>query len=596
MAPAPRLTETGPRLLRAGPLSAVLDGPALRWIRFRGQEVVRAIQPTTRDRDWRTISAIVERIAVDEPRDGEGACATLALRMNAPGVSVESELTVDCRTSGRLVVDYVATAVTPTTVQRLGLVVLLPAGAAGASFAADGPAGPVSGLLPVSIEDERVVTDCERLAWHPSPDLEARLTFEGPLWEIEDQRAWSDASFKAYSPPLRVPHPVALAPGTTQKVRVTLDVSPAAGRASRRPSSSATTGAVRVTGSAIGVVPPIGTGWTRPLADHERADLAAMRVGHLRVVVDHDDPDWRATLAAAGDDARVLGCPLELELVGFGDDAALAEVAAATNATSRIAGVLVFGGDGDDGLVTSSAASIARARAAFQAAHRPPPVGGGTRANLAELLARRPPVDGCDRVSLAVSPQVHADDDATILENAGVVGDVLARAAAAAGGRPLTVACSLRPRFNAYAQPPERSLPVDGGDPRFAEPIGTAWLITTLAGAFQAPPARLTIGEATGPGGMAGTPERSPTGVRRVLRAAPAGSTLHSVDVSGPVAAFAVTVGGSVRIVLANGSGRRLGVRWFVDEIGTGSGTVNLGPYGSAIVELSATTSSAALL
>jgi len=33
------------------------------------------------------------------------------------------------------------------------------------------------------------------------------ISFEGDVFETEDQRNWTDASFKTYCPPLRLPYP-----------------------------------------------------------------------------------------------------------------------------------------------------------------------------------------------------------------------------------------------------------------------------------------------------------------------------------------------------------------------------------------------------
>lgn len=43
-----------PRLLRAGPLSAEFEGGNLRYARFGGEEVIRAISFLVRDRLWAT--------------------------------------------------------------------------------------------------------------------------------------------------------------------------------------------------------------------------------------------------------------------------------------------------------------------------------------------------------------------------------------------------------------------------------------------------------------------------------------------------------------------------------------------------------------
>ena len=56
--------------LTAGPVTLVLEGGALRWIRYRGIEVIRGIAFLVRDRTWNTAAATIENLRID--REGEG--------------------------------------------------------------------------------------------------------------------------------------------------------------------------------------------------------------------------------------------------------------------------------------------------------------------------------------------------------------------------------------------------------------------------------------------------------------------------------------------------------------------------------------------
>jgi len=55
---------TPPRVLRAGMLSAELEAGNLRYIRWNGEEVLRAISFIVRDPDWGTLSLcfVAERV------------------------------------------------------------------------------------------------------------------------------------------------------------------------------------------------------------------------------------------------------------------------------------------------------------------------------------------------------------------------------------------------------------------------------------------------------------------------------------------------------------------------------------------------------
>jgi len=50
------LVDPGPRLLRAGPLSIELVDGVLRYLRFGGVEVLRAVAFLVRDENWGTLA------------------------------------------------------------------------------------------------------------------------------------------------------------------------------------------------------------------------------------------------------------------------------------------------------------------------------------------------------------------------------------------------------------------------------------------------------------------------------------------------------------------------------------------------------------
>lgn len=68
-------TESAPesfRILRAGPLEVRLENGNLRYVRFEGHEVLRAISYVVRDKDWGTLSgAISDLVILEEPGNFE---------------------------------------------------------------------------------------------------------------------------------------------------------------------------------------------------------------------------------------------------------------------------------------------------------------------------------------------------------------------------------------------------------------------------------------------------------------------------------------------------------------------------------------------
>jgi hypothetical protein len=199
--------------------------------------------------------------------------------------------------------------------------------------------------------------------------------------------------------------------------------------------------------------------------------------------------------------ARELEAPLELAVrVGAPRDALLRsladEVAAQRAAVSTW---LLFGEDGlstPDGLVEA-------ARVALAAAAKGARFGGGSERYFAELNRRRPPT-GLDRVSFSMNPQVHAFDDATLVENLATLPALAATVRSFAPGAAVAVSpVTLRPRQDprpASSREPGEAPFTD--DPRQPTAFAAAWTLGLLASAAAAQVASLTLFEMVGPRGV----------------------------------------------------------------------------------------------
>ena len=58
------------RLLTAGPITAMFDNGAIRYIRYRGAEVLRGVSYLLRDKDWGTYAPIIEDLKIRQGKDG----------------------------------------------------------------------------------------------------------------------------------------------------------------------------------------------------------------------------------------------------------------------------------------------------------------------------------------------------------------------------------------------------------------------------------------------------------------------------------------------------------------------------------------------
>jgi len=513
------------RRLRAGPLEATWDDGGLRWIAFDGVEVLRGILLTARDADWRTLAPAITGLHLGT--DADRFSIAFDTRWAGDRFAVDGRVSFEGDRTGRIDARFTA-------------------------FEATHETGAASGVFPVMVTADRFMTETRAMRWDPADDVRALLAFEGDPWETEDQRAWTDASFKSYAPPLAWPHPVTLQAGATKAVGVRLEVA-RIGTSSERAGGRgrATSLHVTVHDDAVGPLPPVGLGWSAPLEPGEAARLRSLHPAHLRVVVDRTRDDWRPELHRAAQDAAAVGTGLQLELVGFADGLARDELVEALGEWPvPIVGALVFGTADDAGLTTSDGSTAGAMRDRLRAFAPGIQVGGGSRAHYAELAAASATaLRSLDTISFAVSPQVHAADAATVMENVATLPVLMESAAVLGQGRLLDVSCSFRPRFGAYATPPERRLAPTRYDDRIETDLGSAWMVGTLAGVLTGHADRVTILEASGPAGVL----RSDAliGIFEAVVSMRTGQLLRVDPVDG-CAALAIRTEDRLRVIVAN--------------------------------------------
>jgi hypothetical protein len=500
------------REVRAGPLTAELDGPDLRYVRYGGVEVVRRLYAAIRDRNWGTVPPELTNVELDV------ADNSFSLRFEAR--NADPALGVDFRWRGELVggsdgtltASLDGTAAEAFEYNRIGWCILHPAQNAGRRFRARTPDGPLEDMLPDTIGAQLVVGGLPAPIFPSFSELEvevadsvwARFELEGDLFETEDQRNWTDASFKTYSTPLSggFPRPAAAGERIAQTVRLAVS--------GPRDEPRDGDGVVEIAvGGSLGLsLPAIGLGAAShdaPLTGREAELLRALGPAHVRVDVHPGEDGWRERLERDLADAATVGTAVELAVFA---DAPLDELAAVLESSRpEIARVLAFSSDEP----TSSQATVAAVRKRVGAA----PVFGGTNVLFTVLNRDRPELDGLDGVAWPLNATVHADDDTSVVETAATHGDTVRSARAFCDGLPLAVTpVTFNQRFNPVATGPEPEpspgrLPsqVDRRQPSL---LGAGWTLATAKHLAEAGAASVTYFETTGWRGVMETPVGSP--------------------------------------------------------------------------------------
>ena len=303
--------------LRAGPLTAFMEGADLRDLRWRGVEIVRRLYFALRDENWDTIPAQLENLSID------AGANTFLIAFDAHhrnrDVDFRWHATIHGAQNGNITYTMSGQALRGFRYCRIGFCVLHPP--EHGSYRGITPAGPITGELPKAIAPQPyeggfyipLFDAVSSLTVSLPSGVEARFDFEGDLFEMEDQRNWTDGSFKTYCTPLSLgyPHTANAGQNFTQQVSIT-----ASG-----PASPSHAGAEKVNLS-LGAplrrtLPRLGLGMATHDAGLSRTDeelLGALNLDHLRVDLHLSDRDVLTHLARAEQECRALGCGLELAL------------------------------------------------------------------------------------------------------------------------------------------------------------------------------------------------------------------------------------------------------------------------------------------
>ena len=508
---APELTVP----LRAGPLRLVFDRGALRWIRLGEREVLRGIYVAVREEGWATVPAELEDLEIEaEPESFRVRFRALHRR---GAVRFDWEGRIEGGVDGSLTFRMTGVAGQTFRRNRIGFCVLHPAEeCAGRECIVETTDGDrLEQSFPALVSPHQPFRNVRAILHEVTPGVEAEVRMEGETFETEDQRNWSDASFKTYGTPLHLPYPVEVAEATRieQSVSVSLfgvTAAPVRQAAAAVPGAlpkkrNSTEPVVVRIGSGKGVaLPALGLGGAGlvalPPGGAER--LRPLRLAHLRADLQLEAAGWEAALERAVANAGALDVPLEIALFLPEDPrGALRDLAAsAAKLRPRVASWLVF--RAADGTTAEGDAVLARASlGGVDAAAR---FGGGTDGHLADLNRRRVAARGLDRLVFALNPQVHAFDDATMVENVGSLRALADTLRGFAGGAalaisPVTLSPRVDPRPRSSRDP---SGPPLTDDPRQATPFAAAWTLAFLAAAAEAGFASLTLFELLGPRGV----------------------------------------------------------------------------------------------
>lgn len=192
--------------LRAGPLSMVFDADnaMLRYLRVGRIEVLRGINAPVRNQFWGTVIPKVTNVKVADGGDQFTVSFDASCRERDVDFSWKGRIVGD--TSGHVVFTFDGEARSTFRRNRIGFCILHGPSAAGQRWIIEDTNGAKApGRFPSFISPHQPAKNIREISHELAPGIWAHVRCEGDVFEMEDQRNWTDASFKTYCTPLEIP-------------------------------------------------------------------------------------------------------------------------------------------------------------------------------------------------------------------------------------------------------------------------------------------------------------------------------------------------------------------------------------------------------
>lgn len=557
--------------LAAGDLGVELQDGNLRTLRFRGHEVIRAVSFLVRDKDWGTCNASISNLAVEEME--RGFLVRYHARFTAPsGANLDCDIVISGTSQ---TVTFSADCVSDADFEtaRAGFVVLHPVvGVAGEPVQVRHGDGSLErARWPDRIEPWQPFKDIAAITHGVAPGIEATTEFGGDVFEMEDQRNWTDGSYKTYVRPLALPWPYLVQKNVPFSQRISVEIRAEGGAAPADDAADAIS--LKLTPTDLRF-PELGVGLRPECLAEELASLDVLKVIGARHLIVHFDPGAghgiealkgvaaiaaRAGLKVTLELAVPCVRPLDEELAGF---AALLSKASLTLDTLFVC-PSVDRQSTPPGSKWPDCPPLSDVYAAARAAFPGVRLGGGMMSYFTELNRKRVPGDRIDYVSHCTNPIVHAADDRSVMQTFEALRYVVSSTRAIYGDKPYRIGPStIAMRQNPYGSATKENaagsrIPMANVDPRHNGQFGAAWTLACAATVSSAGLEVLTLSTLAGAFGLvAGEGEATAKGELRPLAhvltrlGALTGEAVVAVETSRPDAVLGLA--SKVRMLLAN--------------------------------------------
>ncbi len=475
--------------LNAGPLCMEFD-PRIGWlrnVRLGKVEVIRAVFGAVRDHNWDTVEPCL--VIQDQHINPQDFSLTFQSECRSGDVHFDWIGKLSGDINGTVRFEFKGEAKSVFKKNRIGLCLLHPIQeCAGQPCRVGHTDGSItSSNFPFYISPHQPFKNMISISHEINDGMDVEVQFEGEVFEMEDQRNWTDASYKTYGTPLDLPFPVEMQPADQihQAIQISINDRNSSSVGSRSiPKAEVISLDTQEGGERVDFRLGLGLKGDEDYHDAQSIDrLKRLGLDHFRVDLHPSRSGWKVQLMDALNMASKVGVHLHLAFhIDSHGDSALEEVCQFLQAQKvPVSLVHLFHED----RVTTDPLLIEKAKSIFEGSGIRIELAAGTDAYFAELNRNRESPGSEAFPCYSVNPQVHAFDDASLMETLEAQESTV-KSAWEYFGRPVVISpITLRPRFNPNAtgdahESKAGDFPVQA-DPRQSSLFAAVWTLGSLA-------------------------------------------------------------------------------------------------------------------
>lgn len=500
--------SASPIQLSAGPVTVLFEEHSsfLRTFSYQGKEAVRGIYAVVRDQNWNTVPQEVH--ILERKWDESSFSIEFEVICQQDEIDFRWHGSIRGNSEGTITFHFLGKAHSTFKRNRIGFCILHPlAGCVGKPCTIEHIDGNlIHSRFPVDISPHQPFHNLRSISHEVIPGVTATVLMEGDTFEMEDQRNWTDASFKTYCTPLALPFPAAVQKGDIVEQRITLSFQTTQQQVTR--SLPKNTGPIRIQfpTTKVLVKPSIGFQIPEPCSIPKTQTceyISQLQPEHLRADIRFDKVGWESDLVNALDLAEKTRstCFAALHFTDTFQDQARAFTKLIAKDLKRVSLVALF----QFGKIITPL----EIPEFFQSLMPDPSfmVCAGTDAFFTELNRNRSVADSNLPLTYSINPQVHAFDSRSIMETLEAQPHTVSTARTFTH-QPIVVSpITLKMRWNPNATGSERASASDRlpatSDPRQRTWFCAAWTLGSLAGLMTADNiAALTYFNTTGSAGL----------------------------------------------------------------------------------------------